>query len=257
MLLSSVTGAAGIIIDGGALKNLQQLNPDQRALVLEHIEFARRLARQFFRERVKGDLDYEDYEGAAMLGLCDAARRFESERGLPFQHYCGVRIRGAMIDVLRSIGSLPRMYFAREEAAEAEIQNQREKSDLPMAYSVEELVAVVNSSAVLNMQVHKGVGLGDLPQLSYLFANTPEETLLQQDGRRHLRQLVDEALPPKERSVVSQYYFEGRLISDFDEIQTGSSKSWLSRLHKKGISRLRKALKNRPEVNMALVETGL
>ena len=93
------------------------------AYIQNNIKFAHRLARKFYRERENLGVDLDDYIGSAELGLCDAARRFDSTRGQSFETFAYARIRGSMSDLLRRSGSVPRSYLrhrlkqrAKEEA---------------------------------------------------------------------------------------------------------------------------------------------
>ena len=211
------------------------LNDAQRTLVLNHHHFAKKLARQFYRQRVRGDLDYEDFEGAAMLGLCDAAGRFDPARNNNFALYASRRIHGAMIDMLRAIGSLPRMCFVRnpEEACS-------ERQALPYASSAAELASIVNASSALNMRLFDSPQENET-QIAYADHLTPEDVVIQSDCRDFLQRLIS-MLPEKEKSVVMQYYFAERVYRDMEETGRGCTKSWLSRLHHKGLIRLKKSI---------------
>ena len=103
---------------------------DVRKLIVHHINFAKRHAQLFYRKRPNLGFDQEDFEGAALLGLCDAARRFDPARGMLFQTFAYFRIKGAMFDLLREGGGIQRRYYnqiiqaskkrAEREAPEAE-----------------------------------------------------------------------------------------------------------------------------------------
>lgn len=78
--------------------------------VSPYISFASKLAREFRRAHFHPALSYEELQSAAFLGLCEAACRFDSARGLSFETFAYLRIRGAMFDYLR---------FVTEERVEA------------------------------------------------------------------------------------------------------------------------------------------
>ena len=70
------------------------------ALIHDHLEIARRVARKLAR-KLPPSLSTDEVEGAALLGLTEAASRFDSSRGEPFIAYAVKRIRGAVLDELR------------------------------------------------------------------------------------------------------------------------------------------------------------
>lgn len=76
-------------------------------LITDHVDIARRISQRFAR-RCPGWVSREDLVGAAMLGLTEAAERFDRERGEPFQSFAEKRIRGAIQDELRRGDILPR-----------------------------------------------------------------------------------------------------------------------------------------------------
>ena len=67
-------------------------------------------------------LELEDLVGAGREGLLDAARRFDPSRGVPFGAYANLRIRGAILDGVRQLSSLPRRAYERIAALEAAVQ---------------------------------------------------------------------------------------------------------------------------------------
>ena len=69
-------------------------------LICEHLEMARRLARKIAR-RLPSVVRRDDLESAALLGLTEAASRFDSTRGEPFGAFAAKRVRGAVLDELR------------------------------------------------------------------------------------------------------------------------------------------------------------
>ena len=112
-----------------------KLNKEQQELVVEHIGYSLRIAQQLYREHQKAGIEFCDYEGAALLGLCDAAVRFDPDMGRPFKSFASFRIRGAIIDMLRRIGILPRAAF-----------DQRCSEELVLAKSAREVASICESS---------------------------------------------------------------------------------------------------------------
>ncbi len=65
--------------------------------------------------RMPRDIDLDDLAQAAILGLRGAIASFDPDRGIPFEHYCGPRVRGAVLDHLRSLDWAPRMLRSRQQ----------------------------------------------------------------------------------------------------------------------------------------------
>lgn len=82
-------------------------NTARNALVCAHLDMARRVAGKVAR-RARGLIDANEAESAAMLGLVEAAERYDDGRGIPFIAFAAPRIRGAVLDELRRCDSVPR-----------------------------------------------------------------------------------------------------------------------------------------------------
>ena len=145
-----------------------------------------------------------------------------------------------MIDLLRSIGSLPRACFQKQQTENESSESNEAAYQFAYAYSAFELASIVNASAALNFQMH-GTSPGEEIQLSYRQDLSPEDHLIRVDRQAFVQRLV-KVLPGKEQSVLQQYYFTSLPYADMEEARAGSTKSWLSRLHHKGLNRLRKTM---------------
>lgn len=92
----------------------------QAQLVLEHLPIARRIAAMFLaRRRLPMTVELGDLESAGVIGLIDAAQRFDPDRGYRFATLAGHRVRGAMLDAMREAALLSRQHLADIRAAEA------------------------------------------------------------------------------------------------------------------------------------------
>src|SRR2546430_1095939 len=76
------------------------VNVERDRLIAEHIEMARRIAHRVGR-RTPDSISRDDLVGAAMIGLAEAAERYDAVRGEPFVAFAEKRIRGAVLDELR------------------------------------------------------------------------------------------------------------------------------------------------------------
>jgi RNA polymerase sigma factor for flagellar operon FliA len=166
-----------------------------------------------------GALGYEDLVGHAVVGLINALERFDPERNVKFETYALTRIRGEVIDIIRSLDWTPRSVrrnetLLRDAYARTEINNGRPPSDMEVAEhlgvkmnELEKMLADVGQSAVLSLDeiLSSGVDISNT-YLDNEFAD-PADKAQTKEQQRILAQAIDE-LPERERLVVSLYYFE-------------------------------------------------
>jgi RNA polymerase sigma factor for flagellar operon FliA len=166
-----------------------------------------------------GALGYEDLVGHAVVGLINALERFDPERNVKFETYALTRIRGEVIDIIRSLDWTPRSVrrnetLLRDAYARTEINNGRPPTDMEVAdhlgvkmNELEKMLADVGQSAVLSLDeiLSSGVDISNT-YLDNEFAD-PADKAQTKEQQRILAQAIDE-LPERERLVVSLYYFE-------------------------------------------------
>jgi len=173
-------------------------------LVHAHLSLVPAVARRV-RLEIDAPVEFDDLVGHGMVGLLEAAHRYDCCRGVTFVTFAFYRIRGAMLDAVRVLGRFTRrevaLYRAGILAAEVEIP-------VPSVESLpdDRLIA--------------------------------DELSLERDRLMTLQTALAK-LPPKERLVLEKLYFEGqRLHAAAAEL--GLSKSWASRLHNRAVRRLRR-----------------
>ena len=228
-------------------------------LIIETIPFAKKLARQFYKDRQHFDIDYDDFEGAALLGLCDAARRFDPERGMLFKTFSYFRIRGAMYDLMRRGGGLPRQYFKQlvKHAEERDVQGEEiedekiageikacaKEKELPYSFARNygELAGLAAIIAHVGIELHYNVEGGPF-ELSYLEQLDPEKIVAIRNSLEHLQKLITK-LTDKESRMLTLRYFRGYAFEQMKDDFPNVSKSSLSRLHAKAIKNLRQQAK--------------
>ncbi len=85
----------------------RQINSFRDQLIVDHVDMARRIACRLAR-RLPPNITLDEVVAAAMLGLAEAADRYDSSRGEPFEAFAAPRIQGAVLDELRRGDPLPR-----------------------------------------------------------------------------------------------------------------------------------------------------
>ena len=193
-----------------------------------------------------------------LVGLIGAIERFEPERGIKFETFAMTRIRGAIIDELRSLDWVPRSVRSRAreiETAQTKLEHElhRAPTDQEMAgalgISVEEfqesLVRISNSSVVaLDELWTVSDASGD--QVSLLDTIQDPQALdpaAEMDTTEMKDRLADAIarLPEREKLVVALYYYENLTLREIGEV-LGVTESRVSQLHTKAVLRLRSRL---------------
>jgi RNA polymerase sigma factor FliA len=189
---------------------------------------------------------------AGVLGLVEAAHRFDAVRGVPFDRFAARRIRGAILDAVRSADWAPRSVRAMSRKADA--AEQRLASTLGRVPTIEEMAEALNCSATelasLRDRVFRSVVLAldyrlgdeeeDLSLVDVLCDRTvsePAEELESREMRAYLRDAV-KLLPERHRLVVVGYFLEGRTS---EELATflGVTESRISQLRSEALIMLK------------------
>ena len=204
-------------------------------------------------------VDEADLISYGMLGLIGAIQRFEPEREIKFETYAVQRIRGAIIDELRSLDWVPRSIRSRArqiEAASAKLENQLQRAPteeelakhLKMTLDeFQEALLEISHSSVLALDELWTVSDSSGDQVSLLDtiedprAVDPQEALDTTEVRDRLAETI-ESLPERERLVIALYYYESLTLREIGEV-LGVTESRVSQLHTKAVLRLKSTLK--------------
>jgi RNA polymerase sigma factor for flagellar operon FliA len=191
-------------------------------------------------------------------GLISAIERFDPSRETKFETYALTRIRGAIIDELRTLDWAPRSVRARARQIERvniklESRLQRAPTDEEMASELgttipefhEHLLQIANSTIVALDELWSGTDAGG-DQVSLLDTlpdrAAPDPQLLVDEFE--LRDRVSDAiaaLPEREKLVIALYYYENLTLREIGEV-LGVTESRISQLHTKAVLRLRSKL---------------
>ena len=188
-------------------------------------------------------LDRDDLLSSGFFGLLDAIDRFDPTRNVKFETYAGMRIRGAMLDYLRSKDWIPvsmRQRIRKYEQTVCRLENElgRSATDKELAaalnISVEELQTLINqcnSATVIPLEEYLQTDANDTIDTNP--ANSTELFELKDT----LAKAIDR-LPEKERTVVSLYYYEELTLKEISLI-LHLTEARISQLHTKAIFRMR------------------
>jgi RNA polymerase sigma factor for flagellar operon FliA len=203
-------------------------------------------------------VEESDLISYGLLGLIGAIERFDTEREIKFETFAVSRIKGAIIDELRSLDWVPRSVRSKArdvEKAHAKLENrfQRAPSDEEMAEELgvgvsdfhDTLLEIANSS-VLALDDLWTIADPDGGQVSLLDtihdpnAVDPEREMDSAELKDRLADAI-ESLPERERLVVALYYYENLTLREIGEV-LGVTESRVSQLHTKAVLGLRSNL---------------
>ena len=202
-------------------------------------------------------VDREELVRAGVLGLVQAAHRFDPTKGVNFNHYAAQRIRGAILDAVRSIDWAPRS--VRRSGRVIEAASDKLANDLGRVPTTTELAADLGMSpaalADVQAQLAQTVLLG-LEMVVSEVEGDDEEMLLKSTltdpGRGPDDELVDRelhaylhdavsVLPERHRIVIQGYFFEGRTSEDL-AAEIGVTVSRVSQLRTEAFGMIREGL---------------
>jgi RNA polymerase sigma factor for flagellar operon FliA len=203
-------------------------------------------------------VDDADLISYGLMGLIGAIERFEPEREIKFETFAMTRIRGAIIDELRSLDWVPRSVRARAreiEAAQAKLEHelQRAPSEAELAARLNiteeelqsSLLEIANSSVyaldeLWTVSDASGDKVSLLDTISDPRAEDPQESLASSEIKDRLTEAIG-SLPEREQLVVALYYYESLTLREIGEV-LGVTESRVSQLHTKAVMRLKSAL---------------
>src|SRR4051794_25257845 len=193
-----------------------------------------------------------------LLGLIGAIERFDPERGIKFETFAMTRIRGAIIDELRSLDWVSRSVRSRAreiEDAQKHLENelQRAPTEEELAdklgvetYELQESLLEVANSSVYALDELWAISDSSGDQVSLLdtisdpSAADPQEALDSTEVKDRLAEAIG-SLPEREQLVVALYYYEGLTLREIGEV-LGVTESRVSQLHTKAVMRLKSHL---------------
>jgi RNA polymerase sigma factor for flagellar operon FliA len=216
------------------------------------IPFVEALARRM-AATMPHSIDISDLVQDGVIGLIDAAHRFDDSRGIKFETFAERRIRGAMIDALRKdawprgVRRVRRELEAAREKLRASLGHEPSLADLAQAIGSDEKrlgKTIVRINTIESTSPFSNADTVDETQLpAVLVPAEPERPDLQYE-RDEVKNRVRNAiatLPPREQRVIALYYYNEVTMKDIGA-ELGVNESRVSQLHARAIRRLKEAL---------------
>ena len=207
--------------------------------------------------RLPEGVELDDLVSAGVFGLMDAIDAFDLSRGVKFETYCVPRIRGAMLDELRTMDWVPRLVRSKAsklneamKTLEARLGRQPNENDLAeeMQISVPELEKMMlDANAVnlisLNKKWYETDSYKDVREIDILEDKKGEDPT-RRIQKADLMRLVTKGLNRNERLIIILYYYEELTMKEIGST-LGLSESRVSQMHSSIVARLKDQLKRR------------
>ena len=233
--------------------------PLRNSLVERYLPLVKYNAERIWQRLPEG-VDLDDLISAGVFGLMDAIDAFDLTRGVKFETYCVPRIRGAMLDELRTMDWVPRLVRSKhtkmEEARKSlEAQHGRPPTDAELAERLglpfdeyEKMAMDANAVGLisLNKKWYETDSYKDVREIDILEDKKAEDPTHRLQNRDLMR-LVTRGLNRNERLIVILYYYEEMTMKEIG-VTLNLSESRVSQMHSSIVARLQAQLaKRRPE----------
>jgi len=235
---------------------------DKNHLLQEHAPLVKRLAHQM-KAKLPPSVEVDDLIQAGMIGLLDAVNRYEETHGAQFETYAVQRIRGAMLDELRSSDWLPRSIRQNMRKIEVAINKLQQRLGHPpkeadiakeLKLSLTEYQDMLNDSTghqlVYYEDFHDKEDHDHFLDRFYVDeASDPLQSLVNGGFREAVIEAI-EALPEREKILMGLYYEQEMNLKEIGAVM-GVSESRVSQLHSQAVARLRARLREKAWTGLA------
>ena len=225
---------------------------ERGALIAQYAPLVRFLANRIAM-RLPPNVSTDDLISAGILGLLDAIEKFDPRRDAQLKTYAEFRIKGAILDELRSMDWLPRSIRKKiremekvTTAVEQRLSRPAEDSEIAGQMGIDldtyyEMVDKAQDIELLSLDEYVDSHSGESSKTSYESLirgdDNPADHMMTQELKGVIADGI-KALPEKEQMVVSLYYYDGLTLKEIGEIM-GLTESRVSQIHTKTIMRLR------------------
>lgn len=218
----------------------------QEALVQDHAVLVKRIACHMI-SRLPPSVMLDDLIQAGMIGLLEAAKHYDDQKGASFETYAGIRIRGHILDEMRANDWLPRsMHKNARRIAEAihRVENRlgRSATDAEVAQEMgmklEDYFQLLQESSHGPLLSLEDLGFSEEGiVLEEDAENSPLQQLMQAKNMQYLVEQI-EALPEREKLVLSLYYEQELNLKEIGEV-IGVGESRVSQIMSQALMRIR------------------
>jgi len=222
-----------------------------RNLLMEHYRDLVRYSAERLHTKLPDKVDVEDLISAGIFGLMDAIDAYDPARGVKFETYCAPRIKGSILDELRSMDWVPRLVRAR--AHQLSRATQALELNLGRKPLAEEIATELNvdmheftrlqrdAKAVglvsLNTKCGDGDSEKDVCEIDIICDKKSKDPLIEAQ-KRDLKNLLTKGLSRAERLIIVLYYYEEMTMKEIGAT-LDLSESRVSQMHSSIVARLK------------------
>ena len=209
------------------------------------------------------NIEQADLVSYGIFGLIDAIQKFDLDRAIKFETYAISRIKGAIIDELRSIDWIPRSVRSKARevekayaSLEAKLHRTPSESEVAgeLGIALEDLHAIFSQVSFVNVvaldeMLSAGGEKGDKLSLVDTLEDTKAEDPVQAFESEETKYLLAKAintLPEREKIVVTLYYYEGLTLAEIGQV-LGVTESRICQMHTKAVLQLRGKLSDQDD----------
>ena len=216
---------------------------DTRNRLIElHLPFCRRMAAWLYGQRGVVEAEFADYLQLATLGMIEALDRYAPERGVPFEAFARLRVRGAVLNSLASMSEKYQQVSLRKRLREEAIESLKQKGEEEThpRRSVDAFSRLAGVAVGLALgQLLEGSRMLQVEEHTETYRQEFYDSLEEKRLRETLVCLV-EALPERERRVVELHYFQCLEFKDIAAL-LGVSRGRVSQVHRNALQLLKEA----------------
>jgi RNA polymerase sigma factor for flagellar operon FliA len=228
-----------------------------RNLLMEHYRYLVRYTAERLHTKLPGKVELDDLISSGTFGLMDAIDAFDPGRGVKFETYCSPRIRGSILDELRSMDWVPRLVRARahqlsraKQSLEAHLGRKPRKEELAEEMDMnitdfERLQQDADAVGIVSLDSQYGDDEGekDIREIDIIKDRKSEDPPIEAQ-KRDLKELLTKGLTRAERLIVVLYYYEEMTMKEIGAT-LDLSESRVSQMHSSILLRLKAQLNTR------------
>ncbi len=257
---------ATAVVDAGTVhqwwRQFSRAHTDKmRNRLIEHYLPIVRYTADRLYSKLPDEVELDDLISAGTFGLVDAINAFDLTRGVKFETYCAQRIRGAILDELRSMDWVPRLVRSRAHKVEAarsalEMNLERRPTDQELAkklrISLREFRKLQRDARAvglvsLSRKFFETDSSRDVREIDLLEDKRSEDPFAQFQSK-DIKEWITRGLSRAERLIIILYYFEEMTMKEIGQT-LALSESRVSQMHSAIMERLKDHLSGRKEVH--------
>lgn len=196
------------------------------------------------------NVEYDDLVSYGIFGLIDAIDKFDYDKGIKFETYASLRIRGAILDQIRKLDWIPRSVRQKQKAIDAAMKkleadrgSNYTDGDIAVELGISEdeyssWLGQTNISNVSSLEdfLEQGNEVKSSGNPAYMRIE-PENAVMEKEIKKSLADAL-EALTEKEKNVVLLYYYEELTLKEISRVMS-VSESRVSQLHSKALKKMK------------------